>query len=228
MGIAPLQFKHLDSYNNWYRRGELTLAQRIPQILSLQPDFIEILTWNDGGESTYVGDVWPDAVPADSPAHAYIDGIDHSAWRILLRAFIAAYKSGAREVAQVVPSNSNGKDAEGVFWYRPILTTASCASDPLGRPSGAENAEDVLNVAVLLSGPAVGAKVHVYSGGARIGSFVGVQGLNAWMVEGLRTGEQKVEVVGTDRSVLLSATGDHAVMGDATVCNFNYVVVGLQ
>jgi glucan endo-1,3-alpha-glucosidase len=37
MGIAALQFKHLDGYDNWYRRGELTLAQRIPQILSLQP-----------------------------------------------------------------------------------------------------------------------------------------------------------------------------------------------
>lgn len=228
MGISALQYKHLDSYENWYRRGELTLAQRIPQILAMQPDFVQIQTWNDAGESNYIGNIWPDGIEG-SPVHAYVDGFDHSGWQILLRAFIAAYKSGGRTAADVVPaSSSSNKTAEGVFWYRPILASAACASDPLGRPRGAENAEDALLVAVMLAAPAVGAAVNVYSGGEQIASHEGVLGLNSWMVYGLRLGEQKVEVVGGDGTVLLSATGDHDVQPDATVCNFNYVVVGLQ
>jgi glucan endo-1,3-alpha-glucosidase len=227
MGISPLQFKHLDGGNNWYRRGELTLAERVPQILSLQPDFVQIQTWNDGGESSYIGNVWDNAI-VGSPAHGYIDGFDHSGWQILMKAFIAAYKSGGRTAADVVPVSGNGKNAEGVFWYHPILSTASCSADPLGRPAGAENAEDAVQVAVMLAGPAVGATVNVYSGGALIGSYKGVKGLNSWSVDGLNVGEQKVEVIGTDGSVLLSAVGQQAVQPDATVCNFNHAVVGLR
>ena len=227
MGISALQFKHLDSYENWYRRGELTLAQRIPQILAMQPDFVQVQTWNDAGESNYIGNIWPDGIE-DSTVHAYVDGFDHSGWQILLKAFIAAYKSGGRTAADVVPASGNGKNAEGVFWYRPILANAACASDPLGRPRGAENAEDAVLVAVMLSDSTAGAAVNVYSGGEKIASYEGVAGLNSWTVYGLRLGEQKVEVVGKDGSVLLSATGDHIVQPDATVCNFNYAVVGLQ
>jgi glucan endo-1,3-alpha-glucosidase len=67
----------LDSSQNWYRRGELNIAQRIPQIMSLKPDFVEFLTWNDGGESSYIGNVWPEAIQG-SNVHGYIDNFDHS------------------------------------------------------------------------------------------------------------------------------------------------------
>jgi glucan endo-1,3-alpha-glucosidase len=224
MGICAFQFKHLDPNENWYRRGELTLAQRISQILDLQPDFVQIQTWNDPGESTYIGNIWPSATEG-SPSHAYTDGFDHSGWQILLKAFLAAYKSGARSASDVVPTD--GKNAQGVFWYRPILATASCYGDSLGKPQGWENADDAVNVAILLSGSAIGATVNVYSGDSLLKSFTGAAGLNSWSVLGMRVGAQKVEVVGTDGSVLLSKEGDHAVMADATVCNFNYAVVPL-
>jgi hypothetical protein len=43
MGISPVQYKHLDDVNNWYRRGEENLENRFSQILDLQ-------SWNDAGE----------------------------------------------------------------------------------------------------------------------------------------------------------------------------------
>ncbi|CAF3955942.1 unnamed protein product, partial [Adineta steineri] len=37
MAISPVQFKHMDHNQNWYRRGELNYATRIRQVLSLAP-----------------------------------------------------------------------------------------------------------------------------------------------------------------------------------------------
>jgi glucan endo-1,3-alpha-glucosidase len=109
------------------------------------------------------------------------------------------------------------------------LTTATCASDPIGKPSGWDNAEDVVNVAVILSGAAAGSTVNVYSGGSRVGSMIGVKGLNAWSISGLKVGAVKVEVLPkSGGSTLLSKTGNTNVAADAVVCNYNYQVVGLN
>lgn len=51
MPLSTLQFKHIDSSQNWMRIGESTLPVRMGQILQDQPDFVEIITWNDAGES---------------------------------------------------------------------------------------------------------------------------------------------------------------------------------
>lgn len=224
--MSSFQFKHLDPSQNWYRRGELTLAQRIPQALSLQPHFLQIQTWNDAGESSYIGNIWPDAI-VGSACHAYTDNFDHSGWQVLLTPFIAAYKAGARDTSAVVPLN--GAKAAGVFWYRTILTTATCASDPIGKPSNWSSAEDVVNVAVLLSSTAVGAKVNVYSGGVLIGSRTGTKGLNAWSIPCLKIGSVSVEVMLNDGSAaLVSGNGKMSVAADAAVCNYNYQVMALK
>jgi hypothetical protein len=62
MGVSPLQFKHIDGSQNYYRRGEQNLEYRFGQVLSLQPDFVEIQTWNDAGESHYMGNSWPEPI----------------------------------------------------------------------------------------------------------------------------------------------------------------------
>jgi glucan endo-1,3-alpha-glucosidase len=224
--MSSFQFKHLDPSQNWYRRGELTLAERIPQVLSLQPSFLQIQTWNDAGESSYIGNIWPDAI-VGAACHAYTDNFDHSGWQALLTPFIAAYKAGAKDINGVVPLN--GAKAAGAFWYRTILTTATCASDPLGKPSNWSNAQDVVNVAILLSSAAVGAKINVYSGGVLIGSRVGVKGLNAWSIPGLKTGSVSVEVMPNYGPIaLVSGTGRMNVAADAAVCNYNYQVMALK
>ncbi|KAK7426687.1 hypothetical protein QQZ08_006865 [Neonectria magnoliae] len=42
MGLSPLQFKHFDPNNNWYRRGEQNREYRFGQVLEVQPDMLEI------------------------------------------------------------------------------------------------------------------------------------------------------------------------------------------
>lgn len=222
--MSTLQSKHLDSSDNWYRRGELNLALRMPQVLSVNPTFVEYLTWNDGSESTYIGTVWHDgASGAPSASNGY--GFDHSGWQNIIAPFISTFKNstGKSTASDIVPLN--GATAVGTFWYRTILTTATCASDSLGKPNGWSNAEDVINVAVILSSAAT---VNAYSGGVKIGSQSGVKGLNAFSFSGLKTGAVKVEVVNSAGTTILTATGGTHVAADAAICNYNYFVVPLS
>jgi len=180
-----------------------------------------LLQWNDGGESTYIGNVWASAIGQE--VKRYTDGFDHKAWGTeLIAPFIKAYHTGATQVSEIMPAND--KKASGVVWYRSILTSATCASDPLGKPDGWSNAEDVVNVALILADD--GAKVNVYSGDSLISSKTGVKGLNSWSVPGLKTGTVKVEVV--SNGVSLSTSGGQKVTADAAVCNYNYQVVALK
>ncbi|KIY62723.1 glycoside hydrolase family 71 protein [Cylindrobasidium torrendii FP15055 ss-10] len=222
MPISPVQYKHIADGQNWYRKGELNLGLRVGQVLSVAPDFVEIITWNDAGESHYIGPIWSKAIE-NSPIPAYTDGYDHAAWQNVFPPFIKAFKEGVTDLTQVVPTE--GKVA-GAFWYRPLLTTASCSGDSLGKPSNAASAEDAVNVALYLAEP--GYTVTISSGGSVIAEYQAVQGLNAFFAPGIKTGGVTVEVKsGGNSLVSASSTVDVAADTDGT-CNFNYQVVGLK
>lgn len=221
--LSSLQFKHLDSSDNWYRIGESNLPQRISQVLALQPPFVEIITWNDWSESHYVGEFYADATYG-SPELGYDTGCNHTAWQSVLGPFITAYKAGATAVSSVVPPED--LSAVGAMWYRPILKTATCESDSLGKPSGWENALDAVNFAVLLPEGTTGVTINVISGRKLIGSFAGTAGLNYGTVEGMVAGPQSIQVVGETGAVVAQAASPSDVLAEADdVCNFNYVVV---
>ena len=143
MGVSPLQFKHMDSNDNWYRRGEQNLEYRFGQVLNLRPDFIELQTWNDAGEGHYMGNIWPEPV-AGTDIGAYTAGYDHTAYNQILPAFFKAFKAGATTTATMFPTN--GKTAQGTFWHHTLLAAGSCSADGLGKPSGTENLEDKVTV----------------------------------------------------------------------------------
>ncbi|KAL1966115.1 hypothetical protein VTN77DRAFT_4863 [Rasamsonia byssochlamydoides] len=228
MPLSTFQFKHLSGGGqNWYRIGELNYAERIAQVLALQPDFVEVLTWNDAGESHYVGNFWPEQI-AGSDIGTYANGFDHTGWQQVLPSFISAYKSGVTDVSKLAPPS--GKAAVGVMWYRTLLTTASCSSDSLGKPSGWQNAQDAINFAVILDNKS-SYTINVYSNNKQIGSFPASAGLNGQTVLGLQAGGgQRVEVVdAATNTTVISATGTKDVLAEATgTCNFNYEVVALS
>jgi glucan endo-1,3-alpha-glucosidase len=229
VALSTFQFKHLSSDQNWYRIGEDNYVQRMQQILSLQPDLVEVISWNDAGESHYVGNFWAEQI-AGSSIGTYTRGYDHKGWLQVLPAFINAYKNNVTAVSTITPPN--GKAAVGVMWYRPLLTTASCPHDPLGKPEGWQNAQDAINLAIILSGGG-NYTINVYSNNSLIGSFPGTAGLNGRTVTGLRAGSgggQRVEVVNdADRTTVISATGTKDVLSETMgICNYNYEVVGLS
>ncbi|KAH6975224.1 glycoside hydrolase [Ilyonectria sp. MPI-CAGE-AT-0026] len=112
MGVSPLQFKHMDATHNWYRRGEENLQFRLGQVLELQPDMIELQTWNDAGESHYMGNIWSEAAGGDV-IPAYTDGYNHTGYWEILPSFIQAWKRGDTNKKNMVPTN--GAMAQGVF-----------------------------------------------------------------------------------------------------------------
>ncbi|KAH8834210.1 glycoside hydrolase [Flagelloscypha sp. PMI_526] len=222
MPVSTVQFKHLDSNNNWYRRGELNLALRMQQALQLQPDFLELLTWNDAGESHYFGTIWPESIACCSNIQAYSNGYDHTAWQHVQAPFISAYKRGATSISSITPFGAFA----GAFWYHTILKSASCSSDPIGRPSGADNAQDALNVAVLLPSTTSGVTIRVTSGGTVIANYTGVAGLNAFFVTGIKTGSQMVQLIASNGTIMGAGSSTVNVAADTSgVCNFNYQVV---
>ncbi|KAL1949764.1 hypothetical protein VTO73DRAFT_8645 [Trametes versicolor] len=224
MPLSSFQFKHIDANQNFYRLGGLNLAQRIGQVLELQPDFVEIITWNDSGESHFIGNIFPEPIAGSPAIQAYADGFNHTAWQNVLAPFIVAYKNGATSAADVT---SFGAFA-GAFWYRPLLLTAQCASDPLGKPDGAQNAVDELSYAVLLPADSTGVTVRVSSGGNVVATFPTTPGLNANTVP-IQLGAQRVELVGADGNVIGAGDGTKDVVGETDgVCNFNYEVADIS
>jgi glucan endo-1,3-alpha-glucosidase len=125
MGVSPLQFKHIDSGDNWYRRGEENLEYRFGQVLSMQPDFIELQTWNDAGESHYMGNSWPEPI-AGTAIVGYTQNYDHTGYWQILPAFIKAYKSGATTTSTMYPTN--GAIAQGTFWHHTLLAAGVSSS----------------------------------------------------------------------------------------------------
>lgn len=222
--LSSHQFKHIDGLGNWYRRGELTLPNRMKQILELGPEFVMLLTWNDAGESHYIGNVWNESISTSEATQKYVDNYDHSAWQDVIAPFIDAYKNkDATDVSEILPLN-NG-NFTGAVWYRPLLKDASCAGDYLGKPVGWENAQDTVNFAIVLPAETSGVKINVYSGEQLLKSFDGKAGLNAEAVLGMTTGAQKVELVNADGTVIGAGLSKEDVAADADFCNFNYHVV---
>ena len=216
----------MGSGQNWYRVGEANLPERITQVLSLQPDFVEVITWNDGGESHYIGDVWPEQIACCSDIQAYADGFDHSGWRQVITPFIKAYKAGITDISKITPTSSS---PQGAVWYRTLLTTASCSSTI----ANYQEAQDAINYAVILPASASGYSIKVYSNGKLLQTVAAKPGLNGGSVLGLQAGTaatQMIQVVNSSGTVVSSAQGTKDVLAESnnSICNWNYEVVGLS
>jgi len=225
MGLSPLQFKHMGAGQNYYRRGEQNLEYRFGQVLDLQPDFLEIQTWNDAGEGHYMGNSWPEPLVGSDIA-TYTDGYDHTGYWQILPAFIQAWKSGARTTIGMVPTN--GKGAQGTFWHHTLLRGADCSADPMGKPVGIDTVEDKVTVSlfcpletqtltsvqvvVLVAEGILTYAVSIVSGSTTLGTQLLVPGYNQYSVSGLTTGTVVVTVKDTLKNAeVISGTGPIAV-----------------
>ncbi|KAJ7825822.1 glycosyl hydrolase family 71-domain-containing protein [Mycena olivaceomarginata] len=135
---------------NWVFPSDLLWYNRWNDLLKLGPNFIEIVTWNDYGESHYVGPL--------SSKHQD-DGGSKWAWLDMAKPFIAAYKAGATS------PNSFITQDQIIYWYRPTLAGINCdatdttANTPAnnasgnyfeGRPDGYQTMQDAIFVVTLL------------------------------------------------------------------------------
>ncbi|CAM1502598.1 Fc.00g073740.m01.CDS01 [Cosmosporella sp. VM-42] len=224
MGLSPLQYKHTDPGANWYRRGEQNLEYRFGQVLEIQPDMLELQTWNDAGESHYMGNIWPEPING-STIPAYTDGYDHTGYWQVLGPLIKAFKKGDTNTDQIFPTND--KAAQGAFWHHTLLTSGDCSSDGMGKPSGLENAEDEVTGIILVASGQNGTSVIVTSGSTQLGTTELIPGYNKFSFRGMTAGQVTVEVRNGENKVI-GGSGSIEVSDSASLCNYNYQVVGLS
>ncbi|WQF84017.1 Putative glycoside hydrolase family 71 [Colletotrichum destructivum] len=120
MPISPWFYTNLPGYNkNWLWRGDHIWGDRWFQASWWQPEFIEIISWNDFGESHYIGPVREHAMGAFEVGKApYNYGtLPHDGWRDILPFVIDMYKK-----------NSSTIDYErAVVWYKLVPAIAGTA-----------------------------------------------------------------------------------------------------
>ncbi|KAK8047157.1 hypothetical protein PG996_015221 [Apiospora saccharicola] len=230
MPLSTLQYKHW-SGSHWYRPGEVNMPQRMTEILDLgdRTDYVEIITWNDAGESHYIGTLRMEGIDKSMVEYANNDNYTHVAWQPVFTSFIYAFNNNLKASGMRPPI---GKQLVGSMWYRAIKKDASCQSDAMGRPSGAGAAQDAVNWAVVAADYGLeNLRVQIWSGGNMIRSVALQPGLNYGSEPGLATGPQYFEVVdiANDYKILMKGQGSVDVKAQATgYCNFNYVVAGLN
>ncbi|KAF9260727.1 glycoside hydrolase family 71 protein [Marasmius fiardii PR-910] len=153
---------------NWVFPSELLIYQRWLEILALKPSFAEIVTWNDYGESHYIGPLA--SKHTDDGASKWANDMPHNGWTDLSKPFIAAYKAGESAPDKFID------EEKIIYWYRITPKGIDCDSTDTtfgpgnnatgdffnGRPNGFETLSDNVFVVSLLKSPGT---VTVNSGG---------------------------------------------------------------
>lgn len=144
--VSPWFFTHYgpDTWNkNWIYRGDDWLfARRWEELISMRDriDIVEVITWNDYGESHYIGPI----EGAQPNSQAWVDGFDHQGWLEMTKYYATAFKQGS------YPSITQDK----VFlWARPHPRDA-VAPDHVPRPTNAELTDDFFWAVIFAKEPA--------------------------------------------------------------------------
>ncbi|KAF8305793.1 glycoside hydrolase family 71 protein [Clavulina sp. PMI_390] len=209
---------------NWVFPGDLLWYNRWVEILQEQPQYVEIITWNDYGESHYVG---PLSSPHNDDGNSkWVNDMPHNGWLDMAKPFIAAWKVGS--CSPIITSD------QIVYWYRVAPSTVNCdATDTTmkpadnssgnyfeGRPSGWQTMQDAVFVVPLLThaGTIVvksGGNEYIYHAPAGASAFQVPMGFGSQHFELQRNG-----------ATVMSATSLREIL-DACPCglyNFNAYV----
>ena len=167
MGISPWFYTNLQQYSKtWTWRGNKLFNERWQAAQQLQPQFVQIVTWNDFGESHYVGPL--NGAEEVAGSEIYVDKMPHDAYRILLPVYIAAYKGN---------NGSADFKEDLVFAHKinPGATQGSCNAGPVvgnqpGQPgvSAADVSTDAIDIYLLVNSPA---DLSVTIGGGQAQTF---------------------------------------------------------
>jgi glucan endo-1,3-alpha-glucosidase len=132
------------------------------------------VTWNDFGESHYIGPIYSDSEIAPGSA-IYVDGSPHESWRDFLPYYIATYKGDNFDISR----------DQMQYWYHtaPVAGGSTCgvvgnnADQSQTEVSPNTIVEDAVFFSALLMSSAT---VTVQIGSNAAVSYNGVAGINHW------------------------------------------------
>ncbi|KAJ2919641.1 hypothetical protein MD484_g834, partial [Candolleomyces efflorescens] len=205
--MSQLGSKYATTVSNWmfsnlpnkafYQRGDnWLLNNRWEQLIAMRNEltFVEMLTWNDYGESNYFG-----AIRGAQPTGTYwADGFPHTAWYDMSEYYITAFKTGSYPAIT--------KDVI-YYWSKPHPALATASIDGGRRPDGYNWSLDYLWVAVFATSPA---QVVLKSGGNS-------QSFN------VNTGVSKLRVPSAEGRITVQMVRGGQMIIDQTPTDFNYV-----
>lgn len=188
---------------NFVFPSDLLWFTRWNEILAQSPRFVEMITWNDFGESHYIGPL--SSSHNDDGASKWVNDMPHDGFRDLAKPFIAAYKAGATSVDSYISED------QIIYWYRPTLSTVECDSTDNtmgtasnssgnyynGKPNGYQDLEDAVFVVTLLT---ANATLSVTSGGTTK-TFDAKAGANSFQVD-MEVGQQSFSLTRHSKAVL--------------------------
>ena len=214
---------------NWVFPSELLWFQRWTEILTLAPQYLEIISWNDYGESHYVGPL--SSLHLDDGNSKWVNDMSHDGFLGMAKPYIAAFKAGSTSVDSFIQSD------QLIYWYRPTLKSASCDSTDTckdtaatpnpnyftGKPNGYDTMEDsVFVVALLKSSGTVS-----FTSGSNSQSFDAKAGANAFQLP-MGVGKQSFSLTRNGQTILsgdsLKDISSDCVCG---IYNFNAYVGSL-
>ncbi|KAI0778002.1 glycoside hydrolase family 71 protein [Irpex lacteus] len=133
---SPWFYTHYNTKNFIWRPDDWLLANRWEAIVANRTsiDFVEVNTWNDYGESHYIG-----------PIEAWVDGYDHTPWLDLYKYYIAAYKTGT------YPHITTDRT---FVWGRTYPVDVVATADTLPKPDHYTWTDDYIWAVMLLKTPA--------------------------------------------------------------------------
>lgn len=121
MPVSPWFYTNMPGFKkNWLWRGDDLWYTRWQQVLAVQPEFVEIISWNDYGESHYIGELPPyqsgyNAFNVGKSPFNYAENMPHDGWLHSMGFFADYYKHGTASFSAELLST----------WYR-LTPAASC------------------------------------------------------------------------------------------------------
>jgi glucan endo-1,3-alpha-glucosidase len=134
-GVVPEYSSHLNGNNRTGKYDGYEGYQDVWEALIAQnPAYVEVVTWNDYSEGSYIGSVGPTSDPSRD--------LDHTGYRHMTGYYAKKYKTGSYPIEDTLylAHRSHDKDVS--------------VSDPLGKPYGWDAQADLLWAVVHLTAPA--------------------------------------------------------------------------
>ena len=201
--VSPWFFTNFPS-KAWNFPGDLLWFRRWNEILALAPKMIEIITWNDYGESHYIGSDSDTSKHSDDGSGVYTNGMPHGGWLEMAVPYIAAYKAGAKEITV--------SEDKLVYWYRRSPKAACGAYD------GIDTLQDAVFVVALLQ---TAGTVSITSGG-NTQEFAAPAGASAHQLD-MGIGKQTFALK-RDGVEVFSGTGSLEISNNCSPVNLNAFV----
>ncbi|KAJ5093830.1 hypothetical protein N7456_009691 [Penicillium angulare] len=126
MPVSPWFYTNMPGYHkNWAVHGGDLWYDRWVEISFLQPEWVEVISWNDFGESHYIGPLNEKGYGVFTSGKApynYARGMPHDGWRLHLPYVIDFYRSGT----------TNMTEESLVAWYRTEIGTSCSGGNTTG------------------------------------------------------------------------------------------------